>query len=430
MSDTTTPAAALTTSADADRHFTPEQFALVQALCAAPSPIGFEAAMIDGVIVPELKTFAPEAWQVHRFVGSSGMVVDTKPGDTEALTVMIVGHADNIRLQVRSIGDDGKIWVNSESFLPTAIIGHRFDLIIEDPSASGTYRVLPNLTAQAFGAIHFAPDEVRKGQRGVEAKQLYLETGLYGPRAKERLEELGVRPGQPAVFSRRVERGPTEGTFFGAHLDNALGCFTVLESARALAAREATEGPLANVRLLFAFASHEEVGLYGSRVAVGVHRPDILVATDVTHDFVAAPDLGDRRMPPVSLGSGAVITSGTVHSYPVVNLARRVAADHALPLQLDLSGSIEGNDSMAAVLAAVDAASLSLSFPIRNMHTSSELGCDGDVLAAIAIFGAFIDTLAAEGWTRERLKAEHIDLKRAERDLTIPSPPPSESDGR
>jgi endoglucanase len=119
-----------------------------------------------------------------------------------------------------------------------------------------------------------------------------------------------------------------------------------------------------------------------------------------------------------------------VHSYPVVNLARRVARARSLPLQLDLSGSVEGNDSMAAVLAAVDAASLSLSFPIRNMHTSSELGCDSDVLAAIDIFGAFTDTLATEEWTRERLKSEHIDLKRAERDLTIPASSQSEREAQ
>lgn len=38
---------------------------------------------------------------------------------------------------------------------------------------------------------------------------------------------------------------------------------------------------------------------------------------------------------------------------------------------------------MAAVLASVDAAATSIGFPIRNMHTISESGHTGDVLAAV-----------------------------------------------
>ena len=38
---------------------------------------------------------------------------------------------------------------------------------------------------------------------------------------------------------------------------------------------------------------------------------------------------------------------------------------------------------MAAVFACVDSASTSIGFPIRNMHTISESGHTGDVLAAI-----------------------------------------------
>lgn len=38
---------------------------------------------------------------------------------------------------------------------------------------------------------------------------------------------------------------------------------------------------------------------------------------------------------------------------------------------------------MAAVLASVDAAATSIGFPTRNMHTISEVGHTGDVLASI-----------------------------------------------
>ena len=45
-------------------------------------------------------------------------MVDTDPDDTTGkLKVMLMGHADKIRMQVRHIGSDGKIYLNSDSFL-------------------------------------------------------------------------------------------------------------------------------------------------------------------------------------------------------------------------------------------------------------------------------------------------------------------------
>jgi len=94
-----------------------DQFAFLRELLAAPSPIGLEAAMTEGVLVPRLQGFLPGGWKVHRFRGNAGVVVDTAPDRTNAFSVMVIGHADKIRMQVRSIGPDGKIWINSDSFL-------------------------------------------------------------------------------------------------------------------------------------------------------------------------------------------------------------------------------------------------------------------------------------------------------------------------
>lgn len=51
---------------------------------------------------------------VIRCTGNAGLVVDTDPEDTSGkLTVMVCGHADKIRMQVRHITDDGKVYVDS-----------------------------------------------------------------------------------------------------------------------------------------------------------------------------------------------------------------------------------------------------------------------------------------------------------------------------
>ena len=57
-----------------------------------------------------LRDVHAEELEVQAFKGNASVVLDTMPEDDgSALKVMVIGHADKIRLQVRSIGEDGKI---------------------------------------------------------------------------------------------------------------------------------------------------------------------------------------------------------------------------------------------------------------------------------------------------------------------------------
>ena len=111
-------------------------------ILAAPSPIGLEGAMTYGVVKPDFDRIKPKSWAVQQFKGNAGIVLDTDTGDDEKPSVMFIGHADKIRLQVRSIGSDGKIWVNSDSFLPCTLIGHEVKLFSQKPKKPGQYRVI------------------------------------------------------------------------------------------------------------------------------------------------------------------------------------------------------------------------------------------------------------------------------------------------
>src|SRR5699024_5642334 len=123
-----------------------EQFQRMRDILAAPSPVGLEGAMTYGVLKPMMESFMPSEWKVHQFRSNAGIVVDTAPDDTDALTVMFIGHADKIRLHVRSISEDGKIWVNSDSFLPQTLIGHEVTIFSENGEKTGAYRQLSGAT--------------------------------------------------------------------------------------------------------------------------------------------------------------------------------------------------------------------------------------------------------------------------------------------
>ena len=391
----------------------PERFKLMREILDAPSPVGLEASMTRGVLEPYLKTFMPADWTIHSFKGNAGTVVDTMPEGDDAFSVMVIGHADKIRMQVRSIGDDGKIWVNSDSMLPTTLIGHKVKLFSEDPDNLGNWRTIEGGTIEAIGAIHFADPKLRSGDDGIKTKMMYLELHIHGEDKKGQIEALGIRSGDPIIYDRPIERGFSPDTFSGAYLDNGLGCFVAAEIAKLIA----ESSPLKNVRYLGAFASHEEIGRFGSRVLAEHFRPDVTIAVDVAHDFVAAPGIGDRRYEPVAMGEGYTLTHGAVTSAALNSMITDVSTKHDIPVQHELAGRDTGTDAMAAVLAAIDSACTSIGFPIRNMHTISESGHTGDVDAAIhAIYQTLLhmDGMnGGSGITSDYLRDSHPRLDEA-----------------
>ncbi len=397
-------------SAPWETEMSAERFALMRDILAAPSPIGLEAAMTVGVLEPFLKSVQLPDWKIHKFRGNAGIVLDTAPEATDAFTVMVIGHADKIRMQVRSVSEDGKIWVNTDSMLPTTLLGHKVQLFTEDPDQPNQWRILKGGTIEAIGAIHFADPKVRTGDKGIKPEQIYLELHLHGENRRGQVEALGVRPGDPILFDRPIEPGFAPNTFAGAYLDNGLGCFVTAEIARLVAA----SGGLKNVRYLGAMATHEEIGRFGSRVLAEQFRPDVTIAVDVAHDFDAAPGIGDRRYESLSMGKGFTLTHGAVCSAELNALITEVAGENGVPIQHELAGRDTGTDAMAAVLAAIDSASASIGLPIRNMHTISESGHTGDVDAAIHGLHLMLQKMDSmndsKGITADCLRAGHPRL--------------------
>eukprot|EP00941_MAST-03F_sp_MAST-3F-sp1_P004357 g4357.t1 len=398
-----------------------EDFGFLRNVLAAPSPVGLEGAMTHGVLQERFKSFAPSHWKSHSFKGNAGVVWDSAPnqsGKEKPLTVMIMGHADKIRCQVRSVAADGKVYINSDSFLPFTLIGNEVLLFSEETPASGKYKKISG-TVEAIGAIHFAPSAARTGQKGIAPEKLYLELGLSGTKSerKKQVDALGIRPGDTIIMDRPVKKCPADAsnmTFSGAYLDNGLGCFVAAEVAKKLVERGDDE-VFQHVRLLSAFAAYEEIGRFGSRVMVSDFEPDVLIAVDVNHDYDSAPDRGSQRDPPLRLGSGFTLCVGSVASESLNTLIEKSASENNIPMQRDMRGRDTGTDAMAGVLGNTDCAATSVGFCIRNMHTISELGHLGDVTSCIEGLYETIKHMARNKVTGESFRDMHPRLDNSER---------------
>ena len=136
----------------------------------------------------------------------------------------------------------------------------------------------------------------------------------------------------------------------------------------------------------------------------------MLIAVDVNHDYVAAPGIGDRNMQPLEMGKGFTLTTGAIASEHLNTRIKKSAAANDIPMQVDVSGRDTGTDGMAGVLASIDCAATSIGFPTRNMHTISESGHTGDVLAAIHVIAATIQAMDTEKDLREALRESHPRL--------------------
>lgn len=383
-----------------------EQFNVMRDIISAPSPVGFESAMTLGVLKPYFDSFAPDSWAMHQYIGNAGVVWDSHPGEDDRLSIMLVGHADKIRMQVRKIGSDGKIWINSDFFLPSILVGNEVTVFSEDPEEPGQYRSLKGGTIEALGAIHFANSDQRNGQKGIRPDSLYLDLQIYGRHKSDQIKRLGLQPGDPILLDRPIKRGFSPHTFYGAYLDNGLGCFVTAEVARLVVEAGGTN----NVRCLYAIASHEEIGRLGSRVLAGELKPDVLIAVDVNHDYVAAPGLNSRHMQPLEMGKGFTLSTGSVINQQINSRIKQAARKHDIPMQIDVVGRDTGTDGMASAFAGVDSAATSVGFPTRNMHTISESAHTGDVLAAVHVLKETILAMDAEDNLRTVLKESHPRL--------------------
>ena len=118
------------------------------------------------------------------------------------------------------------------------------------------------------------------------------------------------------------------------------------------------------------------------------------------------------------MGSGCTMSHGAVCSAQLNTLILRAAKERDIPVQSKSVGRDTGTDAMASVFAGVDSAVSSIGVPIRNMHTNSETGHTGDLLAATHLVAETILAMdranGGSGMRADDLRAGHPRLDHAE----------------
>ncbi|HVC87967.1 MAG TPA: M20/M25/M40 family metallo-hydrolase [Gaiellaceae bacterium] len=294
--------------------------------------------------------------------------------DDGAPTLAFVGHIDEIGIAVTNIEEDGLLsFTTIGGIAAETLHGQRIELLTRNGRITG-----------AFGRKRIQPEQVRDRPR-LELQDLHIDIGAA---SREEAEGL-VRVGDPGVWPGPPVELPNHRLLSKA-LDNRLGAYIALESARRLA-----ESRAAQVDVVAVAAVQEEIGLYGARAAVFGIDPLVALAIDVT-PATDYPGGDARRAGRIELGMGAMIARGPTMNKLVTDLLGEVAEAEGIPHAYEVYARATSTDADEIHLSRAGVPTGLLSIATRYLHSPNEI-CDlADVESIIRLVVAFAQRLTRD----------------------------------
>jgi len=335
------------------------------ALLTAPGPSGYEQAPA-AVFREAAGAFAEVTYDA---VGST---VAKVPGTGDGRSLAVVGHIDEIGLIVHHVDDEGYLWFTGVGgWDPVILVGQRVEVATREGPVFGVVGKKP---------IHLLKDEDRK--KVPELKQLHVDIGAKdGDEARSR-----VRIGDVAVIAGEPQELPN-GRLVSRSLDNRLGCFVALETARPVAEAGGAPGDVYGVAV-----AQEEITFAGARTTAYSLRPDVAIAVDVTF-ATDAPGTDEKELGRHKFGSGPVLTRGSTLDPAVFELLHATAEAEGIPFTVSATSRATGTDADALHVARGGVPTGVVSIPLRYMHSPVEMVQLDDVENTARLLAAFAQRL-------------------------------------
>jgi endoglucanase len=319
--------------------------AFLKRLLDTPGPSGFESAPAR-VWRDEASKFAELRGDVH---GNSMATVNPNGGPT----IMLAGHIDEIGVIVQHIDEHGYVHIAPiGGWDPQVLVAQRIRFLGTNGDVLGVVGKKP---------IHLMkPDDREKASKITD---LWVDIG-----AASRAEaEKHLSVGDPGVIDSRTLDFPN-GRIVSRSIDDRIGAFVVLEALRRYAERPGA------AKVVAVATTQEEIGYRGGGAGVsaaGVH-PQMAIVVDVTfatdHPGIEKKEVGEHPM-----GSGPVLTRGSIISPVVFRLLRTTADELKIPYTLHAAGRDTSTDADAIHIAREGVATALVSVPNRYMHSPNEM---------------------------------------------------------
>jgi putative aminopeptidase FrvX len=326
---------------------------LLERLANAPGTSGAEEP-VRAIMVPEMKPFVSTPITYDGIGSVIAEQVDRNAG-TNPPRIMIDAHMDELGGMIRRITPAGYLSMQMlGGWLDQALVDQRWIIL----GSKGPVHAVTGIRD-----IHVITP--------AERNEVFPRNGIFldvGAKNAAEVAALGITPGDPVVpdspFLVMSGTGPNgSANYLGKAWDDRIGCAVLVEAMR----RTFT---MAHPNSLFYVATvQEEVGLRGGRTASQTVKPDIGIAIE---GGITGDQPGSRpEETQVKLGSGPgmfLYDSSAMPSRKLVDLVRKTAAEHNLPLQADLVQGY-GDDSAEMQMTNGGTPTINLVIPVRYTHS-------------------------------------------------------------
>ena len=291
-----------------------------------------------------------------------------------APTLAIVGHIDEIGVAVTNIEENGLLsFTPIGGIAPETLHGQRIELLTRNGRIPG-----------AISRKRVQPEQVRDRPR-LELADLHIDIGAT---SREDAESI-VRVGDAGIWGGPPVELPNN-RLLSKSLDNRLGAYMALESARRIA-----EAGDAKVDVVAVAAVQEEIGLYGARAAAFGLDPQVAIAIDVT-PATDYPGGDARRAGRIELGMGAMIARGPTMNKLVTDLLGEAAEAEGIAHAYEVYSRTTSTDADEIHLTRAGIPTGLVSIATRYLHSPNEI-CDlDDVESIISLVVAFAKRLTPD----------------------------------
>lgn len=267
--------------------------------------------------------------------------------------IVLMGHVDEVGLQVRYITDKGFIYFNPLGGLDGHLLpSKRVRILSKDGEIKGVI---------GKKAIHLQESEERT--KVVKIKDQYIDIGA---RSKEEVEKLGICIGDPIIFADKFAYLGNNGDIVSRCFDDKIGAFIVAETLRQLKTMniDASVHAVSSVQ--------EEIGTRGAIVSSFGIKPDVGIAFDVTHTS-DIPGVKESEIGTKVLGGGPSITRGPNVNEKLFDLMVETAKEQEIPLQITAHSRPTGTDARSIQMSQSGVATALIGIPNRYMHSMTEI---------------------------------------------------------
>ena len=339
-----------------------ESFSFLQQLVAAPSPSGYEQPA-QRLFRSYIDPFAQVSGDVM------GNVYGLIPGKGKNLPrVMLVGHSDEIGLQIKYLDDRGFIYFGAIGGVdPHLTPGLRVHIHTRNGVVPGVIGKKP---------VHLMEPKDRESVVKLDAQ--YIDIGASG---RQEAAEL-VRIGDPVTFAVELQRLHGD-RVTSRGFDDKAGSFVVAEVLRLVAER----GKPLGIDLYGVSSVQEEVGLRGGTTSSYTVKPDIGICVEV--DFATdQPDVEKKHNGEVAIGKGPILPRGANINPALFELLAETAEKEQIPVQFTGIPRATGTDANVMQISRGGVATALVKIPLRYMHTPVEVLSLGDLEAAARLIVA------------------------------------------